>query len=160
MALAGASVAAAARVTQIVPDARPGRSGVGDYALSVAQVLRDQSGIDSVFVVPSAGTLSRALESTAAARSIVLHYSGYGYDDHGTPRWLLEGLSRWKAQDRERTLITIFHELYAVSPPWRRAFWLTRAQKALAADLARASDSCITARHESAELIRQWRGPA
>lgn len=177
MEIAGGTAVASPQsvLVQIVPDLRPGVSGVGDYAVNIARLLHKSEGIESVMVVlphvavgasmagfrtialtaPRSDVLLAALSH--ASRAVVLHYSGYGYDRNGTPRWLLEALARWKA-DAGNRLVTVFHELYAVSWPWHKAFWLTRSQARLSREIARISDGCLTARLESAAQLREWRG--
>ena len=60
--------------------------------------------------------------------SVVLHYSGYSYSPDGAPVWLLAALRNFFLGARhDIRLVTIFHELYATSPPWRRAFWYSKS---------------------------------
>ncbi len=88
----------------------------------------------------------------------VLHYVGYGYQRRGCPHALVTGATRWKDR-RGARLITIFHELYALGPPWRSSFWLSPVQRRLARRLAEASDACITTAPPYAEILRGWVRP-
>jgi hypothetical protein len=67
--------------------------------------------------------------------------------------WLVNALERWRAEFRDRHLVTLFHELYASGPPWTSAFWLSPLQKRLAARLARLSDQSITSLSLYASLL-------
>jgi len=48
--------------------------------------------------------------------------------------------------------VTIFHELYAMGPPWRSSFWLSPLQRYLALSLRDISDEVVTNRN----LSRRW----
>ncbi len=74
--------------------------------------------------------------------SVVLNYSGYGYEPNGCPSWLVDAL-RSRPAWVER-VVTYFHELYATGLPWQRAFWYSSAQRRITAQIARASDAIIT----------------
>jgi hypothetical protein len=166
-------------IIQIVPEIAPGASGVGDYALGIARALRKHHGLNTLFVVVKGDTDAVIVEDdfpivrlsgnkseylaqelvavTPHNEPVLVQYSGYGYDKHGVPRWLIEGLRRWKTGSNCRRVVTMFHELYAKSWPWRRAFWHTRQQQLLACELARLSDACMTSRQGFAAVIRRWR---
>jgi hypothetical protein len=151
-------------VLQIVPRVPGGIDGVGDYALTIAQKLKDKFGCASVFVTPdtSSPTIVRGfdvlpLERLAASAQqfdrLLLHYVNYGYQKRGLPFGLLSILRRMREQ-RHGKLVTIFHELYASSPPWGSAFWLQPLQIHLARSIARLSDECIVS---SETLLRELR---
>ena len=152
---------------------------MGDYALSVARALHDHHGINSHFIVPGADgnisplssdfppiglsdvdgeNLANVLESNTSTRGyVLLHYSGYGYDKNGIPRRLIEELRHWKHMDSRRRLVTVFHELYATSWPWRRAFWFSLQQQNVAKKLSLMSDRCVTTRTGYAAIVKRWR---
>ncbi len=90
--------------------------------------------------------------------ALLLHYSGYGFHVGGAPEWLADSLERRPAPIASFRLVTMFHELYATSWPWRRAFWLSRRQQAVATRIARASDSMMTNREASAKWLEQQAG--
>jgi hypothetical protein len=149
---------------QIVPSLPPATNGVGDYALTLACVLREEFGINTEFVVGNdqwqgpervegfrarrvAARSSRDLEqilepirSSSEAQSVLLQLSIYGYAARGCPLWLLDGLKRWKSKQKGSQLITMFHELYAFGPPWKSAFWVSPAQRMVIGGLARLSE--------------------
>ena len=83
----------------------------------------------------------------------MLHYVGYGYDIKGCPGWLVDGLQRWRSALNTRSLITMFHEVYASGPPWTTTFWVSGGQKNLAARLVRTSDSCFTNKKLYTDLL-------
>lgn len=163
-------------IISIVPRLPPAVDGLGDYALGLASQLREDFGIGTYFVVGdnswtgerfadgfrinqaqtrTASSLLSELSEIRGASVILLHYVGYGYARRGCPFWLIDGLRQWKSEDPKRSLITMFHETYASGQPWTSAFWLSPAQKMLAARLAQTSDHCLTNRESSAELIKK-----
>jgi hypothetical protein len=150
---------------QIVPALPPVASGVGDYAVGVASKMREEFGLESLFVVASErreydevrldGFHARWLPQRSAQqlaqmlgesgdKEVLLQLSGYGYSRSGCPFWLLEGLKQWKQRQPQARLVTMFHELYATSAPWRKAFWFTAAQKIVIGAIARLSDVAVT----------------
>jgi hypothetical protein len=143
-------------VIQIVPRLPPPAEGVGSFAQSLAEVLRSQHGISSRFLAglqPDAEGLARRLEEEGMERPVLLHYAGYGYHPRGCPGWLVDGLRAH--QLRGGRLITVFHEVYASGPPWRSAFWLSPAQRRLAAELARLSSGMVTSLDLYRRLLRR-----
>jgi hypothetical protein len=167
-----------APLIQIVPSFPPLIDGLGDHAFALAAALQEHEAISSRFLVcdPTWGSVGDAgtrdaraigapageeafatcLAANAARGVVLLHYVGYGYDGRqGRPAWLLAALTRWRRAHPERRLITMFHELFASGPPWRKAFWLSAGQRRLAAALARLSDLSLTSNdHYAAWLAR------
>lgn len=149
---------------QILPR-RPGtRGGVGDYALSLAQLLAADFGVRTIFAIPNteeedvAGFAVRRIDPACGLTSdhvdwLLLHYVNYGYQPRGLPMWLPRWLEFTRAP-RRTPLITIFHELYASGPPWRSAFWLQPAQKRIAQTIARLSASCLVSSGTVAKQLR------
>jgi len=165
-------------VTSIITRLPPAIDGVGDYALSLAVQLRKDFDIETHFIVgdsrwtqvteieeftsthvnaSSANALLSVLPSDRSSpATVLLHYVNYGYAKRGCPVWLVDGLQRWLAIDRKRSLITMFHEVYAYGfPPWTSSFWLSPIQKNLATRLAQLSACCLTSRTNYAELLYQ-----
>jgi hypothetical protein len=171
------------KLITIVPRIPPAIDGVGDYALSIARLLRENLGVLSQFIVADLnwpvterveGFEARSLsshstdelvdllnllerESTEGAR-VLLHYEGYGYASRGCPAWLVNALERWRLASSKRSLVTLFHELYATGPPWTSSFWLSPLQKNLATRVAQASDQCLTSLARYARVVRQMSG--
>jgi hypothetical protein len=118
------------------------------------------AGVESVFVTPgseevgglcfeihglsvnSANQLSRTLENTKID-TLLIHFSGYGFDKLGLCWWLVQGLQNWKEKKEGRRIITIFHEVYASGPIWRRSFWTAGQQREIAHKLAAQSDVAL-----------------
>jgi hypothetical protein len=170
-----------ALLTQIVPSFPPLIDGLGDHASALAAALQEHTETASRFLVcdpawaaidaaqrdprgtsvpaGDATALAHALAETAGTGAVLLHYVGYAYDARcGAPAWLLDGVVRWQRMQPGARLITMFHELYASGPPWRKAFWLSRSQRRIAAALARSSDACFTSNgHYAAWLGRHLR---
>jgi hypothetical protein len=150
-------------IIQIVPYLPPSVSGVGDYALLLAEELRHQHSIYTKFIVggtewdgpqetngfPYARIPERKAiylanilnEQSGGLLPVLLHYVGYGYEKRGC------------ASPKQR-LVTFFHELYALGPPWRSSFWVSPLQQGLAVKLARTSDVCMTNMQRSAHYLR------
>ncbi|MEH1780022.1 MAG: glycosyltransferase family 1 protein [Nostoc sp.] len=162
-------------LTSIVPRLPPAIDGVGDYALNLARQLRQDFNIQTHFIVgntkwngaaeidgfPVSQVSDRSpdalldLLSTDRSSSILLHYVGYGYAQRGCPVWLVDGLQRWKSLFPKRSLVTMFHEVYASGPPWTSSFWLSPLQKNLAARLAQMSDQSRTSLQNVERLLSQ-----
>ncbi|HEX3555875.1 MAG TPA: glycosyltransferase family 1 protein [Thermoanaerobaculia bacterium] len=159
-------------VVQIVPRLPPPFEGVGSFAAGLAAALRDgperpgSPGIASRLLAAGpgapgaaaeAGALAARLEREAGTDPVLLHYVGYGYQPRGCPRWLVDGLAAWKAGGTggRRRLVTLFHEVHASGPPWRSSFWLSPAQRRLAARLAALSDGRVTSLAHYRRLLRR-----
>ena len=81
--------------------------------------------------------------------SVILHYSGYGFDRNGAPAWLVDALRARPAKLVPR-IVTYFHELYSGGRPWQRAYWYSSRQQGVATAIARLSDELLTNREGSA----------
>lgn len=89
---------------------------------------------------------------------VLLHYSGYGYARYGAPMHLLAWVKRNKPGMKRFSVF--FHELYAQSrSPLSSVFWATPVQRHVAAQLARASDSWITALERSVAWLHDHDTP-
>ena len=113
---------------------------------------------DYVDVIRSNSSASHKLPIAIAAGQIIalpdvcfLHYSGYGYAKRGAPSWLLNNIRLQRP--KIRALGILFHELYAIGPPWTSAFWLSPQQRKIASELAKLSDFWITNRQGSADWL-------
>ena len=159
-------------ITHITPQLPPALDGVGDYCRNLwrhwpeprppvsflvlhgaEQTRRHWPEVQVRRMSASAGALFEALENTGDG-DVVLHYVGYGFQPKGVPRWLADGLTRWRCGSggagRERTqsaprrLITMFHEMYATSSPLRSPFWVKPWARQVIRQLVRASDLWVT----------------
>ena len=149
-------------VVQIVPRLPPPAEGLGGYALALAGALDRYHGVASRFLAAAssprnAGALCDLLDATPGL-PVLLQYAGYGYQSRGCPGWLLNGLEAWKRGSPDRRLVTFFHEVHAMGPPWRSSFWTSPVQRHLAARLTRLSDATATSLDLYAGLLRRW-GP-
>lgn len=142
-------------VLQIVPRIPGTLDGVGDYALIVADKLRQNHGCNSIFAAREFhstrnvhGFAAISLDSAEKTQSrkkfdnVILHWVNYGYQKRGVPFSLLRTLSNLQG-GHHGSLVTIFHELYASAPPWRSAFWLRPLQINICRSVAKISDACI-----------------
>lgn len=161
-------------IVQIVPTLPPVVDGLGDFAVLLDGALAAH-GVNSRFLVttrtwsraessplaevlhePSAAALVQAL---SGHQQVLLHFVNYAYDPtRGCPQWMLDGLHQWRKADGGRRLVVMFHELYAMGWPWRKAFWYSATQRALSAALARLADACWTSNHRYAAWLRDVRG--
>ncbi|WP_017303061.1 hypothetical protein [Spirulina subsalsa] len=159
-------------LVQIVPTLPPGVDGLGDYALYLAQQLKQDWHINTRFVVgdanwqgtPNIEDFSVRAVSERSAKSlgvlledteqILLQYSGYGYAQRGCPNWLAKGLKTWRQQGGY--LVTFFHELYAYDhgPPWSSSFWYSPLQKRVARRLVQLSDRTLTSKQAYAQRLQ------
>lgn len=71
------------------------------------------------------------LQLPASCRTLVLHFSGYGFAANGAPAALVRQCATWRAADPQRRLLVVFHELFARQPPWRKGFWWAPLQRRL-----------------------------
>ncbi|MDJ0703822.1 MAG: hypothetical protein QNJ46_11125 [Leptolyngbyaceae cyanobacterium MO_188.B28] len=165
-------------IYSIVPRLPPAIDGVGDYALNLARQLRQDFHLETHFIVSdparsgaphlqgcpvsqvtvqSSNQLHSLLLSDGASvvTTVLLHYVGYGYAKRGCPLWLVDGLQRWRSEDNNCKLVTMFHEIYAFGPPWTSSFWLSPVQRVLAARLVKMSNGCITSKTLYAKIIRK-----
>jgi hypothetical protein len=161
-------------VISIVPRLPPAIDGVGDYALNLARQLRQDFNIQTQFIVGNPewkGELeiegfpvSQVIDGNAKQLTallecdrnspVLLHYVGYGYAKRGCPVWLVDGLEHWKNLYPLRSLVTMFHELYASSYlPWQSSFWLSPLQKNLTTRLTKLCDRSITNTQGYAETL-------
>jgi hypothetical protein len=155
---------------QVVP---PGEGGVRDYL----ECLKSQwasAGIEShVIELSQASVRSQSLldcvlslagrgvgPDSQATFSLLIHFSGYGYERRGLCFWLLREVEQAKARlgDRLR-VVTMFHELFASGPPWGSAFWLSRLQARIARELAGVSDEIWTNTEQHGRWLREQAGP-
>ena len=154
------------RILQIVPHAPGSHEGVGDYALKLAERLRSDYGQETIFAAAAISSVSSVDSFDVVAplasvehgcgncRDIILHYVNYGYQERGLPVQLPSLLRRLRDVSHGR-LVTIFHELYASSAPWRSAFWLQRWQKSIARKIARISDACVVSSEVMRDMLLQ-----
>lgn len=162
------------RIVQVVPLLPPVVDGLGDYALLLDGALAahgvtsrylvtsprwtraDSSPVAEVLSAPSAAALVQALSDH---QQVLLHFVNYAYEPtRGCPQWMLDGLSRWRSNGQGRRLVVMFHELYAMGWPWRKAFWYSAPQRALSAALARLADACWTSNRRYAGWLEQVLG--
>ena len=168
-------------IVQIVARLPPSVDGVGDYSWNVASELRSGFGIDSRFLVcsnphyvPPSHTAARVsilherskeaflaslrglLDAGDTWPIIVLHYAGYGYERNGTPYWMIEGLEDIAISRPRVSVVAIFHELFARSMPWRRAFWYSNEQKSLVKRLIKISAAAMCTIGKNERYLQSW----
>lgn len=146
----------------IAPQLPPAFDGVGDYCWNLWkhwpdsepnwQFLVARGGHESAAHWPQVAVsefdlnrkgLHEALER-AGAETVVLHYVGYGFQPKGIPLWLPRSLSQWRLASDRRRLVTMFHEMYARSSPWRSPFWVAPLARGIIRKLVATSDAWVT----------------
>ncbi|MES2058585.1 MAG: hypothetical protein V4564_21790 [Pseudomonadota bacterium] len=165
---------------QIVPRRGVSPEGVGDYARLIAEQMRRDHGIRTIFISGSPlppeqrlhdewethelGDRNRqalldilALVAGSDSPPVLLHLSAYGYHDKGVPFWLAAALERWRGANPQTPLITIFHELFATGPIWGSAFWLGALQARIARRAQAISTAGIATTEPYADLLDTWR---
>lgn len=85
-------------------------------------------------------------------RTLVLHYSGYGYATNGAPTALVRQCADWRTADSQRRLLVVFHELFARQPPWRKGYWWAPLQRQLLRRLIACCDGGLS----TLELHTHW----
>ena len=153
-------------ILQIVPRLSQEHEGVGDYARTLADRLREKHDLETTFVAASPAEMETAQGSSSRSplrefarqpalreqATIILHYVNYGYHPRGIPFWLPSVLRELKVSGR---LLTIFHELYALGS-WRQsAFWLRPLQMRIARRVARLSESAIVSNEVSRDQLQR-----
>jgi len=160
------------RICHIVPSVPPEYNGLGDYAFQLCRhwpeprpgweilARRLPEGAKEHWPEASMRTFESSGRGLAdalgqsSARTVVLHYVGYAYAKRGAPLWLPGTLAAWKANTGGR-LIVIFHELYAVGPPWSSPFWLLPLQMRVAKRLAAIGDAWTTSCPDYLRVLRE-----
>jgi len=153
----------AAVVWQIVPRVSDNPDGVSDYAFNLANALWSNHGLKTVFAPAEPSQASRKGEfeiasiadaGTLPAKSahVILHYVNYGYQKRGLPFWLVPILRRVRETFGGR-LVVIFHELFAIGPPWKSEFWLQPLQKKIARDVARLTDARLVSSESMQQML-------
>lgn len=148
-------------ILHVVTALPPSVCGVGDYGFCVNEKIGQLSGGFPRLFAPQtqqpladkAIRLERALEQTQA---VILEYSLYAYQQYGIPAYLRRSLSRWKASGQGKSLITVFHELYATGKVWSTAFWTSAFQRYVTRGIAELSDGAITTTSRQAEILHAW----
>ena len=163
----------------------PKLDGVGHYSLALAKEMARNHGVLTRFVVGDlewgGGNISdfpvyRLSEHTAEAFcsllaevcaevsktnssmscTVILHLSAYGYHKHACPFWLEEGLRWWLGEGEQRRLLTIFHELYAIGPPWKKIFWFSPFQRMIAIRILKMSELVLTVAQKYGDRLHEW----
>jgi hypothetical protein len=162
-------------LVQLVPRLPPAVDGLGDYAALLGDGLTamgittryvvgdpawDPAGCRHRATVVDARSATALATALADADQVLLHFVNYAYEPtRGCPGWLIDGLERWHRSGGRRLLV-MFHELYAMAWPWRKAFWYSPAQRAWSARLARLADGCWTSNRRYGAWLERMLGRA
>lgn len=162
-------------VVQIVA---PGSGGVRDHAEQLQRAWRQQGRSCSILAVRDTDLRRHTLDAIVseslslsqpdpqglgAARgetAVLLHFSGYGYEQRGLCWRLAKAVQARSAPgSRSWPMATFFHELFAVGAPWKSAFWLSPVQAEIARRVARHSDVVLTNTRHHASWLEGARRP-
>jgi hypothetical protein len=166
-------------IAQVVPSFLPGQDGLGDYAFRLALELAD-SDIETTFIVAGHRHRGRKhggeggrevfntlqldesepaglirLLSSVKFDALVVHMSGYGYENKGAPAWLVSGLEEYKAETGT-PIISVFHELWQKPVPWRKTLIRWYSQYRVMRRLFVISEGYITNAHRRLEKLQSW----
>jgi hypothetical protein len=158
----------------LVPALPPTVNGLGDFAWVLANSLKKQKGMDTVFL-NSDKDFSGKYVGDFKVRSVkdrssetmlqhltngnpdflIINYVGYAYSQNGTPSWVLNAIEKWKTIKPQCKVLTIFHEVYASGYPWKKAFWLHWFQKSIAFRLLQLSEYSISNTMVTFEILKR-----
>lgn len=143
------------RVFHLLPNAPGALCGIADYALCLADAWRQAGACESTFlhlnpklagrevaaeIVEVSGRsplqFCAELPNFGDGAALLLHYEAYGFAANGDPRWFGPALAALRQRKPRLAIVVFFHELFAVAPPWRRAFYLTRKQQSTVKQIA------------------------
>jgi len=91
--------------------------------------------------------------SALGGQTVVLHYVPFAYDPKGGPAWIHRGLMDWKRSTGGK-LVVMFHELFAITNPWRKTFWRSPRSIACFSRTAKLADCWITSNEKYYGQIR------
>jgi hypothetical protein len=168
-------------IGQMVPSFLPGQDGLGDYAFRLASELT-RSDIDTTFIVAGhrhrnqkhGGTDGREafnvlqlnesdpaglvrLLASIKVDVLIVHMSGYGYEDKGAPAWLVSGLEEYKRTTHTK-IISVFHELWQRPVLWKKTLIRWYSQYRVMRRLFEISDVYVTNAQRRLEKLQSW-GP-
>ncbi len=143
---------------QVVP---PGSGGVRDFAEQLAKSWCSAGWAPQLLPLSRESAQQQSLKARVQALchaqqdvSVVLHFSGYGYDSRGVCPWLRDQLAGLRTLPARVWVVTVFHELCASGPPWGSAFWLGPSQVRVARQIAGLSDVWWTNTEQHAQWLR------
>jgi len=155
--------------------------GVSDYAYRLSSKLKNQYNIDSYFITVKDfhnfdrsrfnniyniykkknlyQTVKQIIDKDFNQDdkiTIILEFVGYAYQKRGCPIWLLKELKKLK-KSYPIHLITMFHELYAVSNNIKTStFWLSWLQKYITKEIFFLSNSVKTNTIKYYKELKEW----
>lgn len=148
------------------PELNAGGGGLADHALHVVEEWGDHARVR--FIVPESGKVSptsaypvaRIEKRGSALRKklpsdggkVLLHYSAYGFDRVGYPRWLLRALADWKRESKG-LLVVMFHEIWTFWPLLNRNYLVQRLHRADIRKLVSVADAVFTSTPSQAEHL-------
>lgn len=167
------------RIAQVVPSFLPGQDGLGDYAFRLASEL-SRSDIETTFIVAGHRHRGRKhggedgreafnvlqldqsepaglvrLLSSVKFDALIVHMSGYGYEDKGAPVWLVSGLEEYK-RITGTGIISVFHELWQKPVLWRKTLIRWHSQYRVMRRLFSISDAYMTNAQRRLEKLHSW----
>ena len=139
----------------ISPELKAGAGGLADYALRIVEEWGGR--VPVRFVVPAESERSAThlrAELPASGGKVLLHYSAYGFDRHGYPRWLLQSLADWK-RTSGGLLVIMFHEIWTFWPWLNKNRFLQWRHRSHIQKLVSAADAVFTSTPSQAKHLLQ-----
>lgn len=161
------------KIIQVLPSLRPGKCGISDHAILLADTLMRKCEIDTLFVASSVNTESNinypviccdvssltaicVAEKSELCLFVLIHLSGYGYSADGAPHQLRDSINYLRMHCRVKIMV-YFHELFYMDwAPWRKSFWLSFKQKKVIQDICKISNMSATSTSLYSRHIRKY----
>lgn len=147
----------------IVPYSQTDRDAIAHYARTVCDSLSSKGVeiniIDSLqtknlpYKQKKESALLEYIENHKIT-TLVINYSGYGYQKKGMPYWLIKSITEVRTK-HDITILTFFHELYASGPIYTLSFWTHYFQKQIFKYLLKVSHKVICSNSRMAKLIER-----
>lgn len=131
----------------ICPRLPPESGGIGDYTVQLWQRWSHPPP-NWAFIVGDGATGTRvsdarSLEAALGGHTrVLLQFTPFGYQHDGVPRWLVDGLRRWK--ETEGWLAVMFHEVHSPPKLVGRSLWRAPRQKGVIEELGAIADKSLT----------------
>jgi hypothetical protein len=113
---------------------------------------RPVSSFEQYPVEESDSTLRDLRDRLPVRGKVLVQYSGYGFDGHGYPRWLINALLEWK-KGPHRSLAIMFHEIWTFWPVWNKNYLLQRLHRRDLRRLLSVTDAVFTSTSSQAEHL-------
>lgn len=163
-------IPSAGRIAFLAPRLPPSICGIGDYSSQLLKNLPCSEGIlllvreglnatkelhpgSNIELLPSSEEDVIELLNINKVSTLIVQYSGYGYDPRGAPLSLLKSIRRWRSESKARKLILMAHELWYTPPLWKPDYVRQILHKRELCALAACADRVFTSTSGYAESL-------